>query len=306
MSVEIRRVTPKIGAEVSGVDVRTLDEATFRVIYQGFLDHIVLVIRRQQLEIDDFLAFAGRFGELKPHLVKKSRHLHYPELTVMDNRVLDTGKAEQANAAPVLVKRGAVWHTDLSFEYVTAKATQLYAIAVPSTGGDTLFQNTYLAYDTLPEGLKRRIDGLFGSYQYGGRLKRGVELLEEADRNRERAVHSLVRIHPETGRKMLFFDGGKIMDVLGLEPAESDALIAELQAHVETDGDYRHKWQAGDIVIWDNRCSLHAATGDYPVNERRTMWRATIMEEGHGSKRGRSESAMAQAGIQHAAVAQAT
>jgi taurine dioxygenase len=160
----------------------------------------------------------------------------------------------------------------------------LYSINVPTSGGDTLFQNSYAAYESLPAATRARIENLSGTYQYGGRLARGVEMLEEDDRHRPRAVHRLVRIHPDSGRRTLFFDGGKIMDIVGLPQAESDALIAELAAHVQTDGDYRHKWQPGDLVIWDNRCSLHAATGDYPLDQRRTMWRATIMERDHAPR----------------------
>ena len=94
-------------------------------------------------------------------------------------------------------------------------------------------------------------------------------------------MHPFVQVHPETGRKILYFNGGQVIDILGVDAEESDALIAQLKAHTESaDGDYRHKWQAGDVVIWDNRCSIHTATGDYPVNERRTMWRTTIMNEG--------------------------
>lgn len=290
-------VSPHIGAEILGLDVRTLDEPALRILRQAFLDHIVVVVRGQQLDIEAFLTYGALFGTLKAHLVKKSRHLQYPELTVMDSRVLDTKGAEENKAQSVLVKRGAVWHTDLSFDYVTAKATLLYAIKVPSSGGDTLFQNTYAAYDRLTPDLKHRIEGLSAHYQYGGRLKRGVELLDDVDRDRPQAIHPLVSVHPETGRRILFFDGGKIMDIIGLPSAESDALIAQLQAHVQTEGDYRHQWQAGDLVIWDNRCSLHAATGDYPLNERRSMWRATIMEEDYVEREAACLSSVAAAGI---------
>lgn len=105
-------------------------------------------------------------------------------------------------------------------------------------------------------------------------MKRGIDLLEDFDIDRPRAVHPLVRIHPDSSRKRLFFDGGKIMDIIGLPKDESDALIAELAAHAQTEGDDRHKWQVGDLVTWKNRCSLHAATSDYPLDQRRTMWRA--------------------------------
>ncbi len=94
-------------------------------------------------------------------------------------------------------------------------------------------------------------------------------------------MHPLVQVHPETGRRTLYFNDGQIIGIVGMDPGTSEPIIAELRAHTESaDGDYRHQWQAGDLVIWDNRCSLHCATGDYPVNERRTMWRTTVMEAG--------------------------
>ena len=288
--INISPATPKIGAEISGVDVRNLDDAAFRLIYRAFLDHIVIVVRGQHLTEKDFLDFSARFGELKPHITKKAHHPQYPDLLLMDNRILDTRKADEAvSAPPLLVKLGAVWHTDTSYDYVTAKATGMYSVMVPSRGGDTLFSNSYAAYDALPPTLKRRIDGLSATYVYGGRLKRQQERLEDSERGRPAAVHPLVQVHPETGRKTLYFNDGQIMTVLGVDSRESDALIAELaQRTGSTDGDYRHKWQAGDVVLWDNRCSIHCATGDYPVNERRVNWRTTIMERGWKTQQART------------------
>jgi len=288
--INISPATPEIGAEISGVDVRNLDDAAFRLIYRAFLDHIVIVVRGQNLTEQDFLDFSARFGELKPHITKKAHHPQYPDLLLMDNRILDTRKPEEATSAPaLLVKLGAVWHTDTSYDYVTAKATGMYSVMVPSRGGDTLFSNSYAAYDALPPTLKRRIDGLSATYVYGGRLKRQQERLEDSERGRPAAVHPLVQTHPETGRKTLYFNDGQIMTVLGVDGRESDALIAELaQRTGSTDGDYRHKWQAGDVVLWDNRCSIHCATGDYPVNERRVNWRTTIMERGWKTQQART------------------
>lgn len=287
--IEICPISTKIGAEIRGVDVRNLDDTTFGLIYQAFLEHVLLLFRGQHLEVTGFLEFAARFGELKPHIAKRSHHPIHPELMVMDNRVVDIKAGAEAvatTAKPVLVKRGAAWHSDLMYEYVTAKATQLYSLRVPSSGGDTLFANSYTAYETLPNALKARINGLFGSYCYGGRTKRSQEMLEEADKNRDNALHPLVRVHPETGRQILFFNDGHICHIDGLSPSDSDALISELKAHTEASGgDYRHKWQAGDVLIWDNRCSIHCATGDYPPEERRTMWRTTIMEPGWEQQR---------------------
>jgi alpha-ketoglutarate-dependent taurine dioxygenase len=277
--VEIRPLGSTLGAEITGVDLAHLSDADFAQIYDAFLEHIVLVVRDQRLDMQSFLEHGRRYGPLRPHIVRKSRHPEFPELMIMDNKVEDTrvGAVEKPKAN--LVKRGAVWHTDTSYDYVTAKATQLYALTIPSTGGDTLFASAYAVYDGLPEGLKRRIDGLKATYKYGGRLKREVQLLEEEDRVRPAAVHALVRVHPETGRKAIYFNPGQVMTIQGLEPAESDALIAELTAYAESpDGDYRHKWRVGDLVLWDNRCALHAATGDYPPQERRSHWRSTMME----------------------------
>ena len=279
--MQIRRVSPKIGAEIAGVDVRNLDAAAFRGIYRAFLDHIVIVIPGQEINEQEFLDFSARFGELKVHITKKAQHPRHPMLMLMDNRTLDTRKGEEQNTAPLLVRIGNVWHTDTSYDYITARATGMYAVNVPSTGGDTLFSNSYAAYDALPAPLKKKLEGLSATYVYGGRLKRQQERMEDSERGRPAAVHPLIQVHPETGRKTLYFNDGQIISILGVDKAESDALIADLaQRTASTDGDYRHKWRAGDIVMWDNRCSLHCATGDYPAHERRTNWRTTIMDPG--------------------------
>ncbi len=284
--IEVRRVTPTIGAEILGVDVRRLDAQSFRTVYQAFLDHIVIVIRDQTLDEEQFLDFSARFGELKAHITKKAHHPRHPNLLLMDNRILDTRTGEETKtASPLLIRIGNVWHTDTSYDYVTAKATGMYAVNVPSTGGDTLFSNSYAAWDTLPDALKRKIEGRSATYVYGGRLKRQQDRMEESEKGRPPAVHPLVQVHPETGRKTLYFNDGQITSILGVDQAESDALIAALAQHTASpDGDYRHKWQRGDVVLWDNRCSIHCATGDYPANERRTNWRSTIMDVGWKQK----------------------
>ena len=277
--MEIRKQTPTIGAEIVGVDVRNLDDAQFNRIYQAWLDNIVLVIRGQTLSIQDYLSYSSRFGRIKPHLVRRSRHPEFPELMLMDNKVADNRVENQTISIETLRTRGGQWHTDLSYEDVAAKATQLHALAIPSTGGDTLYANSYAAYDALPDRLKQRIATLSACYKYGGRGRRQVELLEEADRNRQPAVHPLTKVHPETGRTALYFNAAQVLNILDVDTAESDDLIAELTGYTVQPGhEYRHKWQLGDIVIWDNRCALHRATGDYPPGERRSMWRVTIME----------------------------
>src|SRR5215471_4160983 len=164
--VQIRRMGPQIGVEVTGVDVRTLDDAGFARIYLAWLDHNVMVVRDQDLTIEQFLQYSRRFGIVVPHPSKSTRHPEVPEITLLGVNKFDAdGKLNQA-----IYRRGAEgWHTDGAYDADPFKATQLYALAIPSTGGDTLFANGYAAYDALPERLKQRLDGVDGAFSYGGR-----------------------------------------------------------------------------------------------------------------------------------------
>jgi putative 2-oxoglutarate oxygenase len=273
--IEVRRLGPQIGAEIRGVDVKTLDDASFAAIYRAWLDYNVAVVPGQELEIEDFLRYSRRFGLVHPHPSKMTRHPDYPEITLLGvNKVGPDGTLDMA-----IYRRGAEgWHTDGAYDHEPFKATQLYALAVPSRGGDTLFASMYAAYDALPPRLKQRLDGRNGAFTYGGRRK-ATALLNEEDRDWTPVFHPIIRVHPETGRKALYFDPGKILRIEGLEAQESDALIEELTGYmIQPDGQYRHPWRKGDIVIWDNRCSYHKAAGDYPPEEDRIHWRVSIKE----------------------------
>ena len=274
--IEVRPLGPQIGAEIHGVDVKTLDDAGFADIYRAWLAHNVVVVPGQQLEIDDFLRYSRRFGVVHPHPSKMTRHADYPEITVLGvNKFGPDGTLDEA-----IYRRGAEgWHTDGAYDVEPFKATQLYALAVPSRGGDTLFASMYAAYDALPPPLKERLHGRQGLFTYGGRRK-ATALLNAEDRDWIPVRHPIVRTHPETGRKALYFDPGKILKIEGLEDAESDALIDELTSRmIRPEGEYRHRWRRGDIVIWDNRCSYHKAAGDYPPEEDRIHWRVSIKEK---------------------------
>jgi len=273
--VEIRRLGRQIGVEVSGVDVNTLDDSGFARIYRAWLDHNVMVVRDQHLTMDEFLRYSRRFGAVVPHPSKSTRHPEVPEITLLGvNKFNPDGTLNQA-----IYRRGAEgWHTDGAYDAEPFKATQLYALAIPSRGGDTLFANGYAAYDALPEWLKSRLDGVVGAFSYGGRAKKR-ELLNKEDRDWQPVLHRIIRTHPETGRRSLYFDPGKIEAIEGVSAAESDELIDELtSAMIQPDGEYRHKWRVGDVVIWDNRCSYHRAAGDYPPEEDRIHWRTSIKE----------------------------
>lgn len=273
---DVRRLGPQIGAEIRGVDVRSLDDTGFAAIYGAWLDSAVVVIPDQQLGIAEFLRYSRRFGRLQPHPSKSTRHPDHPEITLLGvNKFRPDGSLDQA-----IYRRGAEdWHTDGAYDADPFKATQLYALAVPSRGGDTLFASAYAACEALPETLRQRLAGVRGAFTYGGR-RRAVALLNEEDRNRPPAFHPILRTHPETGRTALYFDPGKILFLEGIDPAESDALIDELTARmIQPEATCRHHWRAGDIVIWDNRCAYHKAAGDYPPEEDRIHWRVTIKQD---------------------------
>ena len=280
--LEIKKLTPTIGAEVLGVDVRNLDDQTFGKIYQAFLDNIVLVIRGQdKLEIEEYLRHSERFGRVKPHIVARQRHPEYPNLMLLDNYVADQRAESQDKFKEVLKTRGEGWHTDLSYEKVPAKATQLYPIVLPSSGGgDTQFANCYAAYDALPDRLKKKVEHLSGNYIYGGKAKRPtLAFLDEADKQRKPVIHSVLKVHPETGRRSLYLDPRKVLNFNAMDEQEGADLIEELTGYLIQPGyTYQHQWQMGDIVIWDNRCAMHAAVGNYTPGERRQLWRVTIMD----------------------------
>jgi taurine dioxygenase len=273
--IEVRRLGPQIGVEIRGVDVKQLDAAGFATIYRAWLDHNVAVVPEQDLQMDDFLRYSRRFGVVVPHPSKSTRHPDVPEITMLGiNKFGADGTLDMA-----IYRRGAEgWHTDGAYDQEPFKATQLYALAVPSTGGDTCFASMYTAYDALPSRLKEKLEGRQGAFTYGGRRK-ATALLNPEDREWTPVFHPIVRTHPETGRKGLYFDPGKILRIEGLESAESDALIEELtERMIQPEGEYRHRWRKGDIVIWDNRCSYHKAAGDYPPEEDRIHWRVSIKE----------------------------
>ena len=273
--LEIRRLGEKIGAEITGVDVKTMDEATFEKIYRAWLDYNVIAVRDQKLEIPDYLTYSRRFGVISPHPSKSTRHPDCPEITLLGaNKFRADGTLDMA-----IYRRGAEgWHTDGAYDEEPFKATQLYAIAIPSRGGNTLFASMYAAYEALPQRLKQRLEGRLGAFTYGGRRKK-TALLNPEDRDWQPVFHPIVRTHPETGRKALYFDPGKILRIEGMDEAESDATIDELTGYmIQPGAEYHHKWRVGDIVIYDNRCSYHRAAGDYPPEEERIHWRVSIKE----------------------------
>ena len=276
MTIRVNQLGEQIGAEVLGADVRDLDAEGFDTIYQAWLRYNVVAVRDQEIDIPQFLEYSRRFGGLSEHPSKKTRHPDYAQLTVLGVDKFD----EKGNLDVAIYRRGAAnWHTDGAYDDLPFKATQLYALAIPSRGGDTMFASMYAAYEALSEELKAKLVGRLGAFTYGGRTNQSSALLNPEDRDAKPAYHPILRVHPETGRTGLYFDPGKILRIEGYEPQESEDLIEALTDRmIQPDAQYRHVWRKGDIVIWDNRCSYHRATADYPPEEDRIHWRVSIKE----------------------------
>ena len=275
---EIERTEPQIGAIITGVDVRQLSDVDFHEIYRAWLDRNVICVCGQSLKVEEFFAYSRRFGQLHEHPSKNTPHPEHPALTVLG---IDKFNANGSLNRAVYARGGENWHTDGAYDEVPFKATQLFALAVPSRGGDTLFSSMYAAYDALPQWLRDRIGTRRGAFTYAGRSSMSAQLLNPEDRDWTPVMHPILRTHPETERVGLYFDPGKIVAIDGLEPVESDDLIKELAGYmIQPEGCYRYEWREGDIVIWDNRCTYHKAAADYPPDEDRVHWRVSIKPEG--------------------------
>jgi taurine dioxygenase len=275
MSLQVRRVAYSLGAEVSGVDLRQpLDEATFKAIHAAFLEHSVLVFHGQPLTREQHIAFSRRFGTLDRNEAaaadKKAERM--PELSLIISRPKPDGSPATGRYS------GQEWHTDRSHLPTAALASLLRCIEVPDIGGDTMFANMYRAYDTLTDGMKKMIDGLYGVHMEGRAVIDTSTPEREAESRRVNpcAAHPVVRVHRETGRKALYIsEQCKIL--VGMTADESRPIIKYLSDHaVRPQGVYRHHWHRDDLVMWDNRCTLHMALGDYDRTKVRHMERTTV------------------------------
>ncbi|MCP5156612.1 MAG: TauD/TfdA family dioxygenase [Ectothiorhodospiraceae bacterium] len=251
--IEIRPLTRHVGAEVRGVDLREpLDDDRFEAIHQALLDHLVLFFHDQDITPDQHVAFGRRFGEL---------HVH-PAAPCVDGRP-ELMKIHADASSPFA--EGTRWHTDVSSEEEPPMASLLHLRIVPEVGGDTLFASMYAAYDALSDTMKRILDPLEalhnsdvhrGRYeQVGGGLRR--EKYPEA-------VHPVIRTHPETGRKLIYVNAPFTKHIIGMKPAESDALLQFLYAHcANPEFQCRFRWRTNSLAVWDNRSTQHLATWDY-------------------------------------------
>jgi taurine dioxygenase len=265
-----------LGAEVRNVDLKRLDDVTFSSLLRAFHDHSVLLVRGQALSDQDLIAFSRRFGDLDWAPVQENGRRFVeglPEIYIVSN--------VKKNGEPIgsLGAGEAVWHTDMSYLEAPPIASALYALEIPPVGGNTSFCSMTAIYEALPVELKRRIADLTikhdGTYNSGGFLRQGVTPSDDP-RKSPGAVHPLVCTHPDTGRAMLYLGRRRNAYLLGLELAESEALLDELWTHVaRPEFAWEHVWQVGDLVIWDNRCTMHRRD-PFDDNSRRIMHRTQI------------------------------
>jgi len=262
-----------MASAISGLNLNApLEPTTQAMLRAALLDTLVLCIRDQDLRPVAFRDAMTIFGTPQVR-AQLAQHPDCREVNIIsseDRDELGDGKR---------LVNGAHWHSDDSFMRAPCSLTMLHGVEVPSTGGDTQFSNMYLAYAELPADLKRAIDGRKVVHKYDSRRKgtRVAKLSTAAMAAMPDAVHPLVRTHPETGRRALYLNPNRIEQIIGLEREESDALLDQLTVHATAQKyQYRHRWRRGDVVIWDNRCTMHKANADYPNGERRLMHRIVV------------------------------
>jgi taurine dioxygenase len=273
--LDLSPISPVMGAEVHGLDLAApTDDATFAAVRAAFNRHMLLRFPNQRLDEAALVAFSRRFGALQIHMLDEYRHPRFPEIYVLSN--LDEATSKTTGHHP---DRGTlVWHSDLSFQRRPALATILYGIEVPKTGGETLFCDMCAAYAALSEAMKRRIATLRGIHDLDySRTRAGAPPMPERQRAEAPPVdHPLVRTHPETGRKCLYI-GHHIARIEGMDDAASLALLGELMAHAtQPRFVYSNRWQTGDVVMWDSRCTMHRATEYDAATERRVIHRTVV------------------------------
>ena len=278
--IEVKPIAGACGAEIGGVDLSQLDDATFGEIHDAWLEHLVVFFRDQKLSPEEQITFAKRFGAIH----------HHPFMMGMEEHpdILEIIKEEGDTRA-----FGETWHTDQMFNPKPAKATMLYAKETPDVGGDTMFANMYQAYETLSEPMKAMVkdvktwnvgnrkklsatdnQGSVREGRYKGNDKMAAKVRDPGDLVTE-AAHPLVRTHPETGRKALYL-GNHAIGLHGFKDSEAKPVLDYLKAHaIQPELTCRFRWEVGSMAIWDNRCTMHRALNDYP-GKRRRMHRITI------------------------------
>jgi taurine dioxygenase len=273
-SFTITPLTGHTGAEVVGLDfTQPIDAEARAALNEAFAEHHVLVMRDQHFEPEEFKVAAQVFGELQQHDKKEHHVPGHPDVYYVSNDEIVNGRR---------MIPGETFHTDHSNHPRPPKATMLYAVELPSKGGDTQYVNMHDAYDDLPADTKARLDGLKAMHVYLSKYSpRPLHISADSLRDvPPPGVHPLVRIHPENGRKALYLNPVRMESIVGMEDQDALKLVDELMRHsTQKKYEYRHQWRYGDWVIWDNRSVMHQANPDYDMNERRYLYRLMLKGE---------------------------
>lgn len=286
MATILNRMTVKplsklLGAEITGVDLATIDDETFSALRDVFHDRIVLAVRGQALTPAEQTAFTRRFGEIQYHINSEHKMVDQPEVLILSTEIKDGKNVGIPDA-------GADWHSDHAYVERPTAYTILQSVTVPKVGGDTEWTSMVAAYRALDDAMKARLDGLVGIHSFNRmrnpRMTRRTRHHNEAEYFAQRsppdAFHPIVRTHPFTGRKALFISPRFTIGILDMDDAEAQALLDTLFAHIANrDFVYHHKWRAGDVLMWDNRSALHLACGGVKAPEIRRMHRTTVKGE---------------------------
>jgi taurine dioxygenase len=278
--IAAKRISPALGAEVEGVDFsQSVEPHVHEAIYRALLDNLVIFFRATSISPPAHLEFACAFGQID------EPHPHYPHVEGHENIVLlenDTDAPPDTNS----------WHTDLTFKREQPFASILVARHVPEVGGDTMWSSCYAAYDRLPEGLKRDLEGLQAIHDLGDFRnsfadanggKTGEKRLDESVGRFGHQIRPLIGEHPVTGRKFLNFNEAFVTHIVGLTTNEANALKTYLANHMNKPEDQiRWRWRAGDVAMWDNRVTMHYAVADY-LPQYRCMNRVTVVHDGRAS-----------------------
>lgn len=281
MSMTISPYPKALGAEITGVRLSSsCDDELIVAIKSALHEHLVLVFRDQSLEPGEQVAFSERFGKLVVRVSGEFLHPDYPPVLILSNRIID-GKAEGATDAYA----GSHWHSDLTYAEKPSFGSMLHAIEVAEDGGDTAWANMYAAYDALPERIKTRIDSLKAIHVRDRRRNPRAGVSNTLDRDVNEyydikvpdSLHPMVRTHPITGQKALYVSPRFTVAIDGIDNIEGQRLLDELFEHQKKpEFIYKHKWEVGDLVFWDNSATIHLACGGLKPYDIRKLHRTSI------------------------------
>lgn len=274
-TIEVRRLSDVMGAEVIGANLsKPLTCSLKAAILDAFLEHHLLAFRDQNLSPEQQHAFTTNFGEIEEHVARLPDGEKLPLVHVVNNLDKDGVPTAKPHSTG-----NYFWHTDKSYHAVPSLATLLHALELPPEGGDTLFINTYLAYETLAPERQEQLADLraIHSWEASRRNTGNMPATEQQKRERPPVSHPVVRTHPQTGRKLLYI-GIHTSHIEGMPEVEGKALLDELLEHAsQPDHVYRHKWRQGDLCMWDNRCLLHRADSNYDMSKHRRVLHRTVV-----------------------------